>query len=80
MGKFEVGDRVRIVDQTHGWGQVRSGYEAVIQVAGDSEYDVMAFFPNGMVAQSGWTGREKCFELIRMIPTPLLDDSLFEVD
>lgn len=56
--KFSVGDKVKAVAETHGWGGVKCGDNGVITgFQGDS---YIAEFPN----QSHWTGGESCFELI----------------
>ena len=58
MSKFKVGDRVRVLSQTSGWGSVKVGDVGVVSkvLDGDSYW---ADFPNF----PAWVGKEKCFEL-----------------
>lgn len=57
--KFNVGDKVRGIGQSDGWGNVKRGDIGVVKVVNSpSIYTVN--FPN----QSDWTGNEKCFELV----------------
>ena len=59
--KFNVGDTVRVVNQTHGWGDVKTGDIGKIKDCPgkqDGNYKYYVDFPN----QRGWTGLEHCFE------------------
>ena len=61
--KFKVGDTVRAVGQSHGWGQVSYGdIGKITSCSGkqDGEYKYYADFSS----HRSWTGYEKCFELV----------------
>lgn len=68
--KFQVGDKVKAITQTNGWGDVEKGDVGVIthtpetHPAGKALY--RADFPN----QMGWNGKECCFELVVEEPKP----------
>jgi hypothetical protein len=62
MPRFNVGQSVRVVRQTHAWGgHVREGDIGVIASTPDEGGNTYAVdFPNNR----GWIGREECFEHI----------------
>lgn len=63
--KFKVGDKVRVINQTHGWGQVKKGN--IGEVISIKYHDVyIVEFPN----QPDWHGSEKCFELVETKENP----------
>lgn len=77
-GNFEVGDTVRVIDQTSGWGGIKPGDIGVITVITSKDsYDVYTVnLPN----YNGWIGRAKCFELVkRYKQKEWFDNSLFEM-
>jgi len=61
MTKFKVGDKVRVINQSHGWGTVSKGDEGVIEKIdkkGTCEVKIPSY-SNKIT----WTGEEHCFEL-----------------
>ena len=58
MSKFKVGDRVRAIDASNGWGDVKKGDVGVITDITDSLLTVD--FPS----QGDWNGNHSCFELV----------------
>ncbi|WP_456959230.1 hypothetical protein [Lysinibacillus sp. TE18511] len=67
MTKFKVGDKVRVVAESHGWGGVSKGDEGVIKsVDGKGRYQALipSFHDN-----ITWAGEERCFELAPQKPT-----------
>lgn len=57
--KFKVGDKVRVIGETNGWGKVKKGdIGEVIRINYHDSYAVK--FPK----DSCWYGKEKCFELV----------------
>ena len=58
---FKVGDKVKVVKETHDWGEVKPGDIGVITKVLDGLY--FADFP----AQKSWHGKEECFELVTSI-------------
>lgn len=57
MSKFKVGDKVRVIAESNGWGAVSKGDVGVIAHVSDTHLQVN--FP----AQSDWRGTHNCFEL-----------------
>lgn len=57
--QFKVGDKVRAISESHGWGKVRKGDIGRIASCGDKSF--YADFP----AQLGWHGELKDFELVK---------------
>lgn len=63
MPKFKVGDKVKVISETHGWGEVKVGDIGVIKRF--DGYSYIVNFPN----LSGWAGgycwfcREETLEL-----------------
>ena len=61
--KFKVGDTVRAIGQSHGWGQVSYGdIGKITSCSGkqDGEYKYYADFSS----HRNWTGYEECFKLV----------------
>lgn len=66
MTKFNVGDKVRVINQSHGWGTVSKGDEGeIVSINHDGTYEVS--IPTFQF--DSWTGEEYCFELISPKPT-----------
>jgi hypothetical protein len=57
--KFKIGDKVRVLSQSHGWGAVKAGDIGVIEKIYD-DGDLSVDFPT----HYSWTGKPKCFELV----------------
>lgn len=57
--EFKVGDKVRVMWQSHGWGNVQKGYVGV----------VVAVYHDGLGVDfqnaKNWFGRFNCFELVK---------------
>lgn len=63
--KFKIGDKVRVIDQTNGWGRVKKGdIGNIVKHAHDNTWVVK--FPE----DSCWYGKEKCFELVEEKENP----------
>ncbi|MFF2793501.1 hypothetical protein [Lysinibacillus xylanilyticus] len=62
MTKFNVGDKVRVINASHGWNSVSKGDEGVIvSVNADESYEAhIPTFHDGT-----WTGEAYCFELVK---------------
>jgi hypothetical protein len=58
MGKFKKGDEVRVLKQTHGWGQVREGNIGIVKSI--SKDTLQVDFKNHL----SWRGELGCFELV----------------
>lgn len=66
MTKFNVGDKVRVINQSHGWDTVSKGDEGeIVSINHDGTYEVS--IPTFQF--DSWTGEEYCFELISPKPT-----------
>lgn len=59
--RFSVGDKVRVINQSHGWGVVTKGDVGTVRTVNDSTYYVD--FPT----YYSWTGTDMCFELIESV-------------
>jgi hypothetical protein len=60
MAKFKVGDRVRVIGETAGWGNVEPGAVGTVMRVSDGVSGYNVNFPE----QKGWYGEERCFELV----------------
>lgn len=68
MPKFKVGDKVILVDASHGWGRAKKGDKGVIKkiLAEYSEINGEVIYDVGVTTHSTymfWTGSESCFML-----------------
>ena len=77
MSKFNVGERVRVIAETHAWGRVKAGDVGVVKkIDGDK---ISVDFP----AQKDWAGFSRCFQKIRKRSASagpkLADETGFEV-
>ena len=65
--KFNVGDKVRVIDASHGWSSVSKGDEGfIVSNNGDGSYEVkIPTYSDDLT----WTGKVHCFELISPNPT-----------
>jgi hypothetical protein len=59
--KFKVGDAVRVLAETDGWGDVKRGaIGTVVKVyEGGEKYDV------DFEEMDAWSGKERCFEMVK---------------
>ena len=73
--KFAVGESVRVIGETYGWGAVTKGDIGVIKSAGNSSTAYTVTFPN----QSRWSGSEACFEKIDSTDKDDAKGDVFEV-
>jgi transcription antitermination factor NusG len=75
--KFKVGDKVKVIDQTNGWGEVNYGDIGFITEVSPNNI-IYADFQN----YPGWIGKEKCFELVdnvkEYLPCPDYETQDFE--
>ena len=62
MSKFKVGDRVRAIAESNGWGKVKKGDIGVITHITDTHLRID--FPE----QKAWHGEHRCFELVEESP------------
>jgi hypothetical protein len=69
--KFKVGDRVIAIAESDGWGDVEKGDVGTVVKFYDKTDIYYVDFPN----QSGWAGKEKCFQLAETI----IKDDTFSV-
>lgn len=65
--KFKPGDKVKVVDQTHGWGSLRGGeiVEIVSIIDKDRPAYTANYIVNGKKIAWHWVGEEKCFALVK---------------
>ena len=80
-----VGDFVRLVDQTSGWGQYSKGDEVYIQLV----REMGGFYAGPRGGGGGWAGARKCFYLLARggdvpvykeeVKDPLVEQSIYPV-
>lgn len=56
--QFKIGDKVRVLSESHGWGDVKKGDIGVVREINSNSLSVD--FPS----QSFWIGKPECFELV----------------
>ena len=61
--KFKVGDKVRAINETHGWGPVDFGDIGTISEFYGKENGTYKYFVD-FPTKTYWVGYEKCFELV----------------
>jgi hypothetical protein len=63
--KFKIGDRVRAISQSHGWGCVDKGdIGTIIRKSSSFEEEDVYFVDFGEHKSTYWKGHESCFELV----------------
>ena len=63
--KFKIGDRVKVVDETDGWGEVEYGDIGVVVHVPKNKNSV---YRVNFDKESGWNGAEECFILEESAP------------
>ncbi len=63
---FKIGDKVRAVGGSRGWGNVDEGDEGVVTGFDESDGDIICSFP----AQSRWFAQETDLELVEKVVQP----------
>lgn len=63
---FKVGDKVRAVGGSRGWGGVDQGDEGVVTGFDESDRDIICSFPG----QSPWYAQESDLELVEKVVQP----------
>lgn len=56
---FKIGDKVKVIKQTNGWGDVRENDIGIVNYVGKT--DLSVDFPN----QKQWLGSFECFVLYK---------------
>ena len=64
--KFKLGDRVKVVEETHGWGNVRLGDIGTVVLVTSRTLDIR--MDKGHPHTDTWTGFLNCFEPTTMCP------------
>lgn len=59
--KFKVGDRVRVINETSGWGDVKKGDIGEIRIIPSSKEGTYCC---SFLNHSNWVGKEHCFESV----------------
>ncbi len=67
MEKFKIGDRVKVLDQSHGWGRVKKGDIGVVINIPDHNQFITVNFTN----HKYWNGTLHCFKLF-------IDETIFD--
>jgi hypothetical protein len=63
--KFKIGDRVQVIDQSDGWGDIEYGDIGVVVHVPKNKHGV---YKVDFGKESGWNGTEECFILEESAP------------